>query len=659
LFVNLLIAASSHAMQVDTLVVALPELRIEALRASETPATAPFAVSMLARSPEALSLEHGLSLENVLRGLPGVLISDRSHYALGERILIRGMGWRSSFGVRGIQVLLDGVPLTLPDGQAVLDIVDPAFIRQAEIVRGPSSTFWGNGSGGVLLLSTEAFRDSSSASARAMGGSYGARQLSADAALPIGNHRLHGFVSSNHNSGFREHAAGGFDRSAVHGSFDLGPRTRLRVTGALAVQDVESPGSLTLEQVAANPAQADSRNVSANAGKKSTQVQVGATLHHQTRVGLLSTTAYGLVRRLDNPLSFAYIDLNRLAGGARVQLQIRRGQIEWGLGTDIGVQSDERFNYDNAGGVAGPDLELYQREDVRALAAFLYARLELATGLSATAAIRADDIGFALRDRFVTDGDQSGDRSFSAFSPSIGISYGLGPAMVFANVSSAFETPTTTELVNQPDGSPGLNADVGAQRTLGVEAGARGSVGRLLFDAALFRLHVTDRLLPFQDDEGRTYYRNAGENIHSGVEVALRMPIAPGVVIQATYTGSRFLFEDESLSGNRIPGVPAHHVFVGASMHRGGVWGQVSTEFIANMFADDANETTNDGYAVADIGVGYTSLFIGGAHVQPFASITNVLNTRYVGSLVVNAFGGRYFEPSPGRTLQFGVRVSL
>ena len=138
----------AFAQQQDTLVVKLPGLEVEALRSSVTKSSSPFAISLLERSAEEVVSQPGLSLHSVLLGLPGLTLNDRGHYALGERLLVRGMGWRSAFGVRGVHVLLDGIPLTLPDGQGMLDIVDPAFIRRVELVRGPSSTFWGNGSGG-------------------------------------------------------------------------------------------------------------------------------------------------------------------------------------------------------------------------------------------------------------------------------------------------------------------------------------------------------------------------------------------------------------------------------------------------------------------------------------------------------------------------------
>ncbi len=666
LFLTCVIAtvAQTVAQQVDTLSVLLPDIEIEAARGSLTLATAPFAVSILERTSADISMESGLSLSGTLATLSGVRFMDRGHYALGERVLVRGMGWRSAFGVRGVYVLLDGVPLTLPDGQAILDVVDPAFIRRAEAIRGPSSTFWGNGSGGVLVLSSDAFQDSSVARVRVLGASYGVRQVSGEAATTIGKHRLHGFASTVNSTGYRDHSRGGFNRAGVNASLDLGTRTRLRVSAAGALQDVESPGSLTRAEYDVDPRQADIRNLGANAGKESLQLQVGAVLDHQTPIGELTVTSFGLTRRLENPLSFAYIELDRLAGGGRVQLQSNRGRVGWGVGFDVGLQSDNRRNVNNNSGAPGTDVSLDQREDVRNASSFGYANIQLTRRFSAAGGVRADNVRFVLDDNLLANGDESGRRTFSAVSPSLGISYEVtsdrASALVYTNLSTAFETPTTTELVNQPGGNAGLNAGISAQKTRGFEAGVRGSIGYFEFDVAVFQLNVSDRLSPFQNESGRTYYLNAGENTHRGFEISTSVWIkALAATLRTNYTANLFEFGDSDLRGSRIPGIPDHHAYINLRLNPLGTWIDVSAEIASDSFADNENGERNDQYFVTSLLIGHPSLSLGGATIQSFAGVRNLFNARYSASLVVNAFGGRYYEPSPGRSYQFGIGVLL
>ena len=645
--------------QSDTVIVALPAIEIGAMRSSTEQGSVPYATSMLVRSAEVLATQPGLSLQGALKGLPGVWINERGHYALGERVQIRGMGWRSAFGVRGVQVLLDGIPLTLPDGQGMLDIVDPAFIRQADVVRGPASTFWGNGSGGVLVLSTAGFRDSSYVGLRAMRGSYNLNQYAVEAAVPLGRHRFHGYVSHVENEGYRAYSQGSFLRSGLHGLLDLGPRTQLRMMGALAIQDTESPGALTAAQFTADRRGADTRNVGAMAGKESTQVQLGATLFHQTPIGLVSVTGYGLSRQLDNPLSFAYIDLARRVGGTRLQLENRNEGWTWGIGFDAGFQRDDRLNFNNEGGSPGTDLDVDQRETVSNYSVFAQGSRLLAGRWSVSAGLRADRIQFELTDHLPGHEALSGDRVFSAVSPSIGVTRLIEHATLYANVSTAFETPTTTELVNQPDGSAGLNAEVGAQKTGGAEIGMRGTSGHLTYDVALFAMRVSDLLQSFQDSDGRTYYQNAGENTHRGIEVALRHGLGSVGDVHFTYAGSGFVFDDAELKDNRIPGVPVHRAYAGLNSMWHGVSSRIGVEWVSDMYANDSNEAVNPGYTVVDINLSYQTLRIGNAHLRPFFNVSNVLDASYVGSMVINAFGGRYFEPSPGRTVQFGVSAGF
>ncbi len=654
-------SAPTLAQRPDTAVAVLPEIEIEAARASETTATAPYAIAVLTRGPERVASESGFSLAEVLRELPGLWINDRGHFALGERLSVRGMGSRAAFGVRGVQVLLDGVPLTMPDGQAVLDVVDPAFVRRAELVRGPASRFWGNGSGGALFLSTAFFADRPTLRARVLGGSYGARQAAFEASAPVGRHRLHVHASDFRRDGYRAHSAGKFTRAGLHGDLALDARTRLRLTAALAAQDVEHPGSLTRAEFEADPRGANPRFAETRAGKESLQAQAGATLLRETGPGLLTFTAYGLSRTLDNPLPFAYIDLDRKAGGLRLMLREERRRLRWGLGLDAAFQGDDRRNFNNDAGRTGTERRLDQRETVRNLAAFGFMSLPLAAPLRLTLSLRADHVRFAMTDRLLTNGDQSGSRTFAAVSPAAGLAYRLGGLLFFAEVSTAFETPTTTELVNRPDLTGGFNPDLDPQRVRGVEAGVRGALPGLplRIDAAVFRLDVTDRLVPFQaEDDGRTYFRNSGANTHDGVELAAEWMPRAWLTLRAVYAGSRFVFDDEALAGNRLPGIPPHRFFGDVRVEWGGWWTRLALERVSAYFVNDANTEKNDGYAVVDVYAGHEGLTVGRVRLQPFARVGNVFDERYSGSVSINAFGGRFFEPAPGRTFEAGLNVT-
>lgn len=655
-------ASAQDESAADTLTRMLPEVRVEAVRAAQTPDAVPFAVTRLARPADLVATSPSLGLASVLRSLPGVWIADRGHFALGERIVVRGMGWRSAFGVRGVQLLLDGIPLTMPDGQAVTEIIDPLFIRHAEALRGPASLFWGNAGGGVLLLSTDPGRSAPRLRGRLLGGAYGLRQMAIETAVPLGRHRARAWASDVRQDGFRAYSTGRLTRGGTRIDLAVGRRTHVRLAAAFADQDTQHPGSLTEEQAALDPRGADPRYIETGSGKQSRQVQVGATVLRPTAAGLLTATAYGITRDLGNPLPYAYIDVDRRAGGLRLFLQNDRGPVRWNVGADAALQRDDRYNFDNDAGRPSGPAALDQREEVGTAAVFGVATVPLTARLALTGGLRVDRLHFALDDRLAVDGDDGGTRAFTALSPAAGLGYRGsfqgGDVVVFANYSTAFETPTTTELVNRPGGAQGLNDALAPQRTRGPEVGLRGRWTRLDVDAAAYRYRVTGGILPFQDEGGRTYYRNAEDHLHLGLETTAAVRRAP-FTADAAYTFTRLRFETDDAAGRRLPGVPPHRLVGGLGIDVRGLRARLEAEHAAAYFADDANTATVDGYTVLDVDLGYTGLRRGRLGVAPFLRVSNVLDQRYTGAVTVNAFGARYFDPAAGRTLQIGVTAEI
>ena len=667
----LLLLASSpaaHGQPADTSATpsyALPEVTVEAVRDAETAQSAPVALTIEQLSPAEVALTPGLSLDDVLRPLAGVWVNDRHHFALGERISVRGVGYRSNFGVRGIQVVYDGIPLTLPDGQAFLDVVDPGVVRRVELVRTPASVFWGNGSGGVLFLSSEPQGDSTFTRVRGQAGRYGQQQGLVETQLRTGDiGTLHAYGSSVWQNGYRAHSEGRRTRWGANWRAPLGDRTQLTLTVAGDQQDTENPSSLTREQFRQDPSQARSDFLEVNAGKQSWQNQVGVSIEHDLGGATLSSTGYYLFRSLDNPLSFGYITYERQSGGGRVTLRRTEGQLEGGVGLDVGAQRDDRLEY--SGTVDGePDgaVALDQVETVLSASTFGYLRWNVTERFAATGGLRLDGLQFDADDQLIADdGDQSGERTFSAWSPALGATYDLGPALLFAHYSTAFETPTASELSNQPGGGGGFNQRISPQSTRSVEIGSRGALpaARLQFDVALFRLQIDDLISSYEDESGRELYRNLGANTHSGIEASLTWTPAPPLEVAARYTGSRFVIDaadDPSIEGNRVPGIPAHRGYLHVQAERAGWWGRVSTELVPEYDVDNANTATAPGYALLNVELGHRGIEAGTVQLQPFASVNNLLDERYAGSVVINAFGGRYYEPAPGITYSVGLNV--
>ncbi len=644
-------AAAAQTVSDDSLTYTLPAIEVQATRASETTASA--AQSVYVRHRKDIALDPGLSLQRILRGVPGIQINDRGHFALGERLLIRGIGYRAAFGVRGAQVFLDGIPLTIADGQSMLDVVEPAQVARAEVLRGPASLYWGNSSGGVLMMTS--VQDTAALRLRGMVGSHGLRHVMGSARRPLGNGYIQTFISSIDRTGWREHSEGGFLRMGLRGRFELGPATNLSLSGAAALQDVQAPGSLTAAQYDANPQAADPRYVDVGAGKESTHLQAGAVLRSDTPLGRVSIAAYGISRALDNPLTFATINLDRLAAGTYGQLHNGPRRMVWTLGWDVRLQHDQRKNEREG------DMVLNQEERVRNLAVSGMVRLMLSERLRLMAGMRADALRFAMTDQLLTNGDQSGSRTMTSLSPAWGMAFVAGPMVAYGNVSTAFETPTTTELVNRPGTDGGFNVDLGPQRTRGVELGIRGPVPRLRMEAdiALFWMRINDRLLPRQSEDGRTWYANEGQNSHRGLELALAWPLGRPAYVEVAYTAGRYVFLNEPGDGLHIPGVPAHQGQIALHWAARGFAAEIAADFASRMWADSDNTAEIAGHMVLDIYAAHQGIALRRARIQPFMSCSNLFGASYATSLVVNAFGGRFFEPAPGRAIQLGLSMVL
>ncbi|MGQ0815566.1 MAG: TonB-dependent receptor family protein [Gemmatimonadota bacterium] len=614
----------------------------------------------------------GVTLDEALSDVPGVFVNNRYNFALGTRISMRGFGARAAFGVRGIRVIQDGIPLTMPDGQTNLNNVDLTSVGRIEVLRGAASMLEGNAAGGVIDIRSEQPPSGFMLEARAAGADLGRSGIDNlgrfNVKLAGGGQRISYLIS-----GARVDANGSRD----HSSFIQNNLTA-RISGArtaftLSIADApvaENPGSLPRDSAEQQPGMAWPRNVATRAGEQSRQLQAGALHARRVGAGELSVSAYGLNRTLDNPLPFAYITLDRNALGFRSTFALRGVT----LGVSMEGQADDRAEFDNISGRPGSAQRRDQTDRIRAVAPFVRASRRLTEELTLDAGARYDHVRFEVEDRFVMDGrNDSGERTLHAFSPSAGASYAFAPnRMVFASVSTSFQTPTTTEMINTPPaaGQPccpaGLNS-VDPQRALSMELGFRGVAGRVWLDAAVYHMRIKNAIVPFQvaQVEGRAFFRNAGRTRHRGLELAAKVRITPRSNLTTSYTFSDFVFIDDGIDavgneGNQLPGVPAHHLVIRPSLFTRHVTFEPETELISSYFADDANSEAarNNAATIVNVRV-RASRPIGKTRLTPFAAINNLTDERYNSSVVINAAGGRYFEPAPGRNFHIGLGARI
>ena len=602
------------------------------------------------------------SLAEVAATIPGVALQNRENHAQGLRLSIRGFGARSAFGVRGVHVTVDGVPLTTADGQTQLDGLSLHSLRRIEVLRGPAGSLYGNAAGGVVRLETADGSGAPMLEATSTVGQFGLVN-SAVSGQTRGD-RWHGRLEASHlvTDGHREHMDA--SETAGHASFtiELPRRLTLRTTAhALHVPWAQDPGGLTEEQARENPSQAGPGNLLFDTGETIDQGRLAFLLEgdpgeHQS----VSVTLWALVRGYQGRIPVRAISLDRIVLGlaSRWSLDGAFGSLpnRLSVGTEAQAQRDDRQNFTNDEGTVTSERLLDQRERVVAIGLWAQDALHVTPWLTLVAGARVDRVSFDIRDELDSDGDQSGDRAFDALTGSGGLVVSPHTAVqIFANVAQSFETPTTTELVNRPDGTGGLNPDIDPTRTLGAELGARLLPDApVSADAALFWMRLTDELVPFEDATGRTLYRNAGRSHRVGAELGVSVEPLPGWQILASLSWLRARFDELTIDGESF----ADKAVPGIRPWRGGLethWRLPANLFVAGTmelasatWADDANTARATGFARLGLRAGWKAR-VDSLALEVSAGADNILDERFADNLRVNAFGGRYFEPAPGR----------
>ncbi len=672
---------STDTVPADTLPAA-PVYRLPGIEARVSRGALP-----LERVPVATSVIQGadlhpasraVDLQELLRRVPGIVVGNRHNLAMDTRISVRGFGARSAFGVRGVRIVMDGIPLTLPDGQAALTNVDMGSIGRVEVLRGPAAALYGNAAGGVISLITEDTGGRGFAEARVATGTYGTGdptnlwRIQANAGG--GGARDAWFVGVSHFStdGFREFSRA--ERSGLNARYRRALGERTSVTAVLHTATVpvaENPGALPIDSAEQRPRMAWPQNVATGSGKVVSQLQGGASITHDLGGLVLEAAAYGLGRNMDNPLPFGrYIRLDRTGGGARTLLHAGADRsVSWTAGLEAQWQRDDRLERDNVAGEMAGAVHQDRIDRVSTFAPFAFVQVPVHRRVAFRVGGRYDAVVFDSDDRLgVGAADRAARRVLDAWSGSAGGLVDLGVRWrAWTSISTWFQTPTTTELINVPPQpgeaccQAGFNPELEPQDGWGWEAGLEGGTGSLTWEVVGFDLRARNEILPFQVEgvDGRDFYRNAGRSAHRGLELGATARPTNGVTAGLTYAYSAFRFTepvDPDLQGNRLPGIPPHRLDARVSWRIGSTSLQAELEWSDRYPVDDANSDSAPAHTLIDLRAAHGFTTPAGA-VEPFAAVTNVLDSRYSSSVVINAFGGRYHEPGPGRSLLVGVRA--
>jgi len=649
----------------------LDEIVVRATRMEKRLSEIPAAVSVITRDDIQLGRQQ-IALDESLAAVPGVFIQDRYNYSRDLRISIRGFGARSAFGIRGIRIIVDGIPETLPDGQGQSDSIDLGSTEQIEVMRGPSSSLYGNASGGVINITSERGPAVPFIETRFSAGEFGYNQVQLKTGGEAGRFNYLVNLSKMEFDGYRDFSETESTLLNARFTFAIDEESELGIVVNATDQPVaHDPGGINLATAQADPTSARQRNVDFDASE----------VLKQQRLGLTYRKSFGERHELRLRNHYVWRDFaNKLPFGGAGATQFDRfyvgagasyaytGEL-WGrpnnfiVGLDLDRQDDDRQRYDNDLGTLGA-LISDQNELVTNIGLFAQNEFSLSDDLALTLGVRYDEIEYEVQDKFLSDGDDSAIRTLDEVSPMIGIMYSpFDSANFYGTISTAFEAPTTTELTN-PSGSGGFNPDIDPQLATNYEVGVKGTLSdRNSYELALFSIDVEDELIPFEIG-GRDIYENAGKSTRKGVEFSFTSEPVDGLRIMFAYTYSDFTFDQfvddngNDHGGNAIPGIPdiMYRGEVGY-WHSSGFYGVIDGRYVGDFFANNANSVTIDSYTVVNLRVGLADWRIGNLVLGPFVGVNNLTDESYSSEIRINAFGGRYYEPAPVRHYYGGIAI--
>ncbi|HBW4358303.1 TPA: TonB-dependent receptor [Klebsiella pneumoniae] len=663
---------------------------------------APTTVSEL-DTPAAVSVVNGdemrqaaprVNLSESLGAVPGLQVQNRQNYAQDLQLSIRGFGSRSTYGVRGPRIYVDGIPATMPDGQGQTSNIDIGSVDTIEVLRGPFSALYGNSSGGVINVTSQTGTQPPTVEASSYYGSFGTWHygMKATGAVGDGSHAgdVDYTVSTNRftTHGYRDHS--GARKNLANARLGVRINDVSKLTLLLNSVDIKAndAGGLTADEWRDNPRQSP-RGDQYNTRKNTRQTQAGLRYERQLSAqddlsvmmyaGERETTQFQSIPRapqLKPSHAGGVIDLTRHYQGIDTRLT-HRGEllvpVTLTAGLDYENMSERRKGYENFVMVNGAPqygeqgaLRRNERNLMWNVDPYLQTQWQLTDKLSLDAGVRYSSVWFDSNDYYITpgNGDDSGDASYHKWLPAGSLKYALTDAWnVYLSAGRGFETPTINELSYRSDNQSGLNFGLKPSTNDTVEIGSKTRIGNGLFTAALFQTNTDNEIVVDSSSGGRTSYKNAGKTRRQGMELGLDQQFGESWRLKAAWTWLDATYrtnvcDDASCNGNRIPGIARNmgYASFGYQPEQGWYAGS-DIRYMSDIMANDENTAKAPSWTVVGLTTGYKWSY-GRMDMDLFGRIDNLFDREYVGSVIVNESNGRYYEPAPGRNYGIGLNLA-
>ncbi|SLQ44546.1 TonB-dependent receptor PqqU [Klebsiella quasipneumoniae] len=663
---------------------------------------APTTVSEL-DTPAAVSVVNGdemrqaaprVNLSESLGAVPGLQVQNRQNYAQDLQLSIRGFGSRTTYGVRGLRIYVDGIPATMPDGQGQTSNIDIGSVDTIEVLRGPFSALYGNSSGGVINVTSQTGTQPPTVEASSYYGSFGTWHygMKATGAVGDGSHAgdVDYTVSTNRftTHGYRDHS--GARKNLANARLGVRINDVSKLTLLLNSVDIKAndAGGLTADEWRDNPRQSP-RGDQYNTRKNTRQTQAGLRYERQLSAqddlsvmmyaGERETTQFQSIPRapqLKPSHAGGVIDLTRHYQGIDTRLT-HRGEllvpVTLTAGLDYENMSERRKGYENFVMVNGAPqygeqgaLRRNERNLMWNVDPYLQTQWQLTDKLSLDAGVRYSSVWFDSNDYYITpgNGDDSGDASYHKWLPAGSLKYALTDAWnVYLSAGRGFETPTINELSYRSDNQSGLNFGLKPSTNDTVEIGSKTRIGNGLLTAALFQTDTDNEIVVDSSSGGRTSYKNAGKTRRQGMELGLDQQFGESWRLKAAWTWLDATYRtnvcgDASCNGNRIPGIARNmgYASFGYQPEQGWYAGS-DIRYMSDIMANDENTAKAPSWTVVGLTTGYKWSY-GRMDMDLFGRVDNLFDREYVGSVIVNESNGRYYEPAPGRNYGIGLNLA-
>ncbi|XZW35398.1 TonB-dependent receptor family protein [Acinetobacter baumannii] len=669
----------------------LPTLHVEATRTDTGYLQTPASVFRI-EAPQVDSSSQ-VNLTEVVKGIPSLQIRNRENYAQDLQLSMRGFGARSTFGVRGIRLYVDGIPATMPDGQGQTSNIDLSSLDHVEVLTGPFSSLYGNSSGGTILTSTKEGQGKDSIELSYSGGSHDKSR----AGLVLqggakGANEPSYIISSSYfdTDGYREHSGAEKVLNNAKLSWNLDDGSKINwVTNYVKIH-AGDPQGLTHDQWNANPKQQVPFLKQFNVRKDIEQTQTGVTwskpindkneLYAMAYLGNRQVTQYQSI-----PKSTQDASINHAGGVIDFERNYYGADFRWtgkellpNTTLSVGVALDamdedrkgfENFNLVNGQPSYGVKGNLRRDEDntLWNIDPYLQASWQFLPTWRLDTGVRYSNVHYKSEDNYLSNGDDSGKTDYDKVLPSVALSWQILPElMAYVSYAKGFETPTFTEMAYRPDGQSGFNFDLTASTSDTYETGLKSQNQLGDFTLAVFQTKTKDDIVSAGNSNGRSTFRNADKTLREGVEFAWNKKLWRDLTATASYSYLDATFDADIpalgniaqiSSGNAIPGIAKNQAYASLAWQPShGLYGGVDVQYMDKVYVNDTNSDAAPSYSVTSANVGYAWV-MGDWKVNSFARVDNLFDKKYAGSVIVNDGNSRYFEPADGRNWSAGLRV--